>query len=300
MTVKDCELELDENKHQATPSDTLLFPCSAYFTDIKNKFAGELPWHWHEEIEILVVKKGSVKINFPKKSIILIGDQGCFINSNILHAALAIKGDDCILHSLLFLPSLISGSMESVFNQRYVKPLINASHIPFITFDSNIDWQSNVLEILNNAYEIYKDSNFGFEWDVRDSLSKIWQLIIKNNHSVFEQPTIKQDTTLDRVKKMLDFIHSNYQNSISLSEIANSASVSDRECLRCFQKNIDISPMQYLIQYRINMASKYLLETDLDITVICREVGIESPSYFAKKFKQTRGITPSEYRKQKI
>ena len=141
MTVKDCELELDENKHQATPSDMLLFPCSAYFTDVKNKFAGELPWHWHEEIEVLIVKKGSVKFNFPKKSILLNEGQGCFINSNILHAAQTVMAGDCILHSLLFLPSLISGSVESVFNQRYVKPLINANHIPFIIFNSNIDWQ---------------------------------------------------------------------------------------------------------------------------------------------------------------
>ena len=157
-----------------------------------------------------------------------------------------------------------------------------------------------MLDVLENAYNTYESNNFGFEWDVRESLAKIWHLIIKNYNTVFEQPTEKKDTTLTRIKTMLDFIHSNYQNSISLSEIANSVNISDRECLRCFQKNIDISPMQYLIQYRISMAAKYLLETDLDITVICQEVGIENPSYFSKKFKQSRGITPSEYRKQKI
>lgn len=300
MTVKDCELELDDNMYQATPADTLLFPCTAYFTDIKNKFAGELPWHWHEEVEMLLVKKGSIKINFPKKSIVLNEGQGCFVNSNILHAAHTIMDADCILHSLLFLPSLISGSVESVFNQQYVKPLINANHIPFIIFDPSVDWQKNILEILNSAYSIYETNNFGFEWDVRESLSKIWHLIIKNYNTVFEPSIGKQDITLSRVKTMLKFIHSNYQKPISLSEIARSANISDRECLRCFQKNIDISPMQYLIQYRISIAAKYLLETDLDVTVISLEVGIGSPSYFSKKFKQARGLTPREYRKQKI
>jgi len=300
MTIKDCELELDDNKYQPTPADTLLFPCTAYFTDVQNQFAGELPWHWHEEIEVLLVKKGSIKISFPKKSIVLNEGQGCFINNNILHAAYTIIDDDCILHSLLFLPSLISGSVESVFNQQYVKPLINANHIPFIIFDSNINWQKKVLKTLCNAYDIYEANNFGFEWEVRDSLSKIWHLIIQNHNTIFEQPKVKQDTTLNRVKAMLKFIHSNYQNPISLSEIASSANISDRECLRCFQKNLDISPMQYLIQYRISMAAKQLLETDLDVTVISQEVGIGSPSYFSKKFKQVRGLTPREYREQKV
>jgi len=300
MTVKDCDLELAEDKHQPTPTDTLLFPCTAYFTDIKNKFAGELPWHWHEEVEILIVKKGSVKFSFPDKTTILNEGQGCFINSNVLHTAHTVMDDDCILHSLLFLPSLISGPIESVFNQRYVKPLIHADHIPFITFERAIDWQKDALEMLENAYSTYEANDFGFEWDVRENLSKIWHLIVKNYETSLEQPTVKQDNILNRVKTMLEFVHSNYQDRISLPEIATAANISGRECLRCFQKSIGISPMQYLLQYRINIAAKQILETDLDITTICQEVGIESPSYFTKKFKQSKGITPSEYRKQKI
>lgn len=300
MTIKDCELELDENKYQSTSPDTLLFPCTAYLTDVKHQFSGELPWHWHEEIEMLIVKKGAIKISFSGKSIILDEGQGCFINSNTLHTAHTIMNRACILNSLLFLPSLISGSVESVFNQRYVKPLIDASHISCITFKAHIDWQRRVLETLNSAYDTYEASPKGFEWSIRESLSKIWYLIIENNSTLLEQPITKHDNTLNRVKTMLKFIHSNYPYPISLSEIATSANISDRECLRCFQENLDTSPMQYLIRYRINMASKHLLETDLAITMIAQEVGMKSSSYFSKKFKQWKGFTPSEYRKQKI
>ena len=300
MTIKDCELELDETKHQATPSNTLLFPCTAYFTDIKNHFSGELPWHWHEEIEVLIVKKGTLKINFPQKSITLVKGQGCFINSNVLHSAHTIMDEEAVLHSLLFLPSLISGSIESIFNQQYVKPLTSASHIPFILFDRHIGWQREILVTLEDAYSAYKANQFGFEWCVRDSLSKIWYLMMKHQYHLLNPSAANQDHLLERVKIMLDFIHSNYQNLMSLSEIATAANISDRECLRSFQRSIEISPMQYLIQYRINIASKYLLETDFNITTIGHEVGFESSSYFSKKFKESKGCTPSEYRKQKI
>jgi len=157
-----------------------------------------------------------------------------------------------------------------------------------------------VLNSLEETFFVYEGRQFRFEWAVRDGLSKIWYLIIQNNQELLEETVIKQDSTLDRVKTMLDFIHSNFQYSISIAEIAKSANISDRECLRSFQKNIEISPMQYLIQYRISVASKYLLETELDITTICHEVGMESPSYFSKKFKEIRGLTPGEYRKQRL
>ena len=43
MSIKDCELELDEFQHQVTSPDTSDFPCTAYFTDIERQFAGVLP-----------------------------------------------------------------------------------------------------------------------------------------------------------------------------------------------------------------------------------------------------------------
>ncbi len=298
MSIKDCEPELNKSQRQMNQQGTPIFPCSAYFTDIKNNLSGELPWHWHGEIEVFIVKSGVVQLNICGETHVLEKGVGCFINTNTLHSARVVGDESCILHSLLFHSSLVSGSIESFFEQHYVRPLLNATNLPIIILQNKIDWQKEAIEAIHDAYDAYKEENHGFEWVVREKLSRIWYLIIRNMESQIKQENPSKNRDLVRLKTMLDYIHQNYENPITLSEIAASANISSRESLRCFQKVIGVSPMKYLLKHRISSASRLLLETNHDITTICREVGIDSPSYFSKKFKDFIGCTPTEYRKQ--
>jgi transcriptional regulator GlxA family with amidase domain len=85
---------------------------------------------------------------------------------------------------------------------------------------------------------------------------------------------------------------------LELRHIADSVNVSSRECLRSFQEFLGISPMQYLIKYRIFTATQLLIDTDYSVTEICARCGFPSPSYFSKMFKRYTGTTPSKYRRQ--
>ena len=96
---------------------------------------------------------------------------------------------------------------------------------------------------------------------------------------------------------MLDFIHTHFAESLDVSQIAHSANLSQRECLRCFQKTIGIPPIQYLLKYRISVAARLLTSSDMPITTICNDTGFDSPSYFSKLFKRWMGCTPTSYRK---
>ena len=85
----------------------------------------------------------------------------------------------------------------------------------------------------------------------------------------------------------------------SLEDIAESAAISDRECLRCFQASIHQSPVEYLIEYRVRAAAKLLETTDRPITEIAMATGWSSSSYFTKMFRRIYGKTPNEYRKER-
>lgn len=97
---------------------------------------------------------------------------------------------------------------------------------------------------------------------------------------------------------MMSYIQQNYQNKISLEDIASSASVSKRECLRCFQISIHKTPFAYLMDYRIEMAEKLLKTTDLSVIDIALQTGFSNGAYFGMIFKKNCGITPGEYRKK--
>ena len=97
---------------------------------------------------------------------------------------------------------------------------------------------------------------------------------------------------------MLDYIHNHFAENISLTEIAKVAGIGERECLRCFQRTIQLSPMQYLLKYRIMRGADLLLQNPASsISEIAGLCGFDSPSNFAKMFKRFYNTTPREYRK---
>ena len=98
------------------------------------------------------------------------------------------------------------------------------------------------------------------------------------------------------MRKMLDYIHGSYGGSVSVSEIAAAASISERECIRCFHKSLGVSPIQYLIKYRVMQGAKMLLEEpSSSISETAAYCGFDSPSNFSKMFKRFYGRTPREY-----
>lgn len=101
-----------------------------------------------------------------------------------------------------------------------------------------------------------------------------------------------------RLKTMLGYLHENYDQPLCLEQVAAAASVSKRECLRCFQRTVGVTPIQYLQKYRIRRASVLLGESDLPVTEVGSRCGFESPSYFALLFRRHTGQTPREYRRE--
>ena len=100
-----------------------------------------------------------------------------------------------------------------------------------------------------------------------------------------------------RIGKMLDYIHNNFSDNLTLANIARVADIGERECLRCFQRTIQRSPIQYLLKYRIMQGADFLLKYPAtSISEISSFCGLDSPSNFSKMFKRFYNCTPREYR----
>ncbi|HEY8890112.1 MAG TPA: helix-turn-helix domain-containing protein [Clostridium sp.] len=297
MSIKPCGLKIAEDKRELETRGTPMFPCGGYFSDISKGVTGDIPWHWHDEIELLVVHSGAVCLSMSKMSYTLHKGEGAFINSGVLHSAQIEGNDGCILNSFVFRPSLIYGEVESIIEQRYMRPLSSTNELSCIVFHKTIEWQAQTLHCIQSAYDAFQKEEFGYELLVWENLSHVCYLIIQNMLPVLEQQ--KQGENMDsvRVKQMLNFIHKSYGESLGLKQIADVSIISKRECLRCFQSILGMSPMQYLIKYRISVAARLLRETDESITEICNRCGFVSPSYFSKMFKRFIDCTPTSYRK---
>lgn len=95
------------------------------------------------------------------------------------------------------------------------------------------------------------------------------------------------------------FIDANYWESINAGEIADEACYSKFHFIRTFKGIYGKTPHQYLTAVRIEKA-KELLEAEKSVTEACFSVGFDSLGSFTELFKRRIGLTPSEYRREKL
>lgn len=91
-------------------------------------------------------------------------------------------------------------------------------------------------------------------------------------------------------------IKDNFTKKISLSDIADSLSITTSGLIYKFKKEIGITPLDYIVTLRTNHAKRLLLQTNMSISKIAEECGYDNMYYFSNAFKKTTGVRPTEYR----
>lgn len=285
-------INIDNNGQEIRNHGNLAYPIACYYNDM-NEFPAI--WHWHEELELIVVKNGKVKIGAASAEKILGEGEGCFINSNVAHSVWKSDSNDGIINSIVFHAKLI-GSRDSIYWQKYLKPLTENQSRPFIFFDSNQEKDRKIINLIQSAWQAEAEELFGYEFEVRDYLSKIVFLISEGKSGKIYSPTPAELRDMERTKVIVTYIERHFNDEVTLGQLAKIAALSESECMRCFKRSTGLTPIQFLKQYRLVRAAELIRSTQLNISNIAEQCGFLDMSYFAKSFKQIFNESPTEYR----
>lgn len=296
MALSVCNTTVNEQGMELVEHGTPLFPVAFYHDDLLEE---DVPWHWHDELEIFLVSEGATEVVVGSERYIIEEGNGIFINSGILHGAWLHGEDGCRYHSIVFHPRLVGGNAGSVFWQNYLNPLLEDGTSGSILLKREESWQGEILNLLEQAWQSGVKEGPGYEFEVREDLSRIICRLVLQKPSQGKTISEKALRDEERMKLMLQYIQEHCEEEITMSQIAESASISASECLRCFHNTIGVTPIQYVLQYRIQMAAGLLAETEEKISDIGMRCGFQDMSYFARVFRRIKGYTPSEYRKVK-
>ncbi|MCQ2396850.1 MAG: helix-turn-helix domain-containing protein [Lentisphaeria bacterium] len=96
--------------------------------------------------------------------------------------------------------------------------------------------------------------------------------------------------------RMQQFVNEHYQDDISRDDIVGQASLSVGTATKLFNQYLSQSPMQYLMNVRLNHACELLQKTSNTITTIALDCGFMDSNYFSLQFHRHIGMTPREYR----
>lgn len=285
------KIKLNSSQKEEVEGITPEYPYALHHDIFMNS---RVPWHWHEEIEFSYVLQGSVTLHVPNKSYVFNKGEGYFLNTNVLGM---VEGDsECIMDTHLIHPTLLGGHFRSIYEQKYLNPVLQNRKIEVIELRGETKAQSQILDKVQKASRICIQENTEFQ--IRNIFSEIWMLLLEEISNLKEPEHFTYSINQERILTMLSYIQENYSEKLTLEMIASSATISTREALRCFQACIGQTPFEYLLSHRVEMAKKFLKSTNLSVTDIALQTGFSNSAYFSKIFKRTCRMTPLAYRKE--
>ena len=158
---------------------------------------------------------------------------------------------------------------------------------------------SKIPHIILNMCEISKTYNPSCSDDIlllKELYSLLYALIEE-----FPKPFEYKDKELHAyIQEAINFINSNYMNSITVNEIANHVNLSRSYLYKMFIKNLKISPQKYLINLRMYKATLLLKNTKIPIGEVASKVGYSDSLLFSKTFSKYFSMSPLNYRNNQI
>ncbi len=288
---------LDHQLREYIPHDISKFPITYFHDELATlpNWAG--PLHWHPDFEIATAEYGVLDYQVGGEHIILEEGDSIFVNGNMLHGIKPVSGDiPDPMPNIVFSGTLIAPETSVIF-ERYIQPVMKCDSLPFIVFRHNDPSYKEINCLIKDIYRYMSEENGCFELAVQRNVSHIFEFIFCNFDKLPKtEATRIQINNQIRLQKMLKYIYEHYSENVSLDNIAKSADVSRSEAGRCFNAYMGCSPVDALIQYRLQMAHQLLGERAKTLEQISYACGFNSVNYFSRQFKKKYGCTPGQSR----
>ncbi len=204
---------------------------------------------------------------------------------NMIKKSLSSKDEDSFKNSLnIFLNKYKKQSNQSEIYIKFIFSNLVASLYPFLPEEYK-NKTNSVSDIIANLY-LQKDLN-----KIIEIVSELSQLII----STFKE---KNQSIRKEILIVQNYIHNHYDKELSIEVLASTVFLSPDYLSRIFKKSTGKSLYQYIRQYRMEQASRLLLNTTKKVIAIGIETGYPNYSYFCQSFNEYFGKSPEKYRQE--
>ena len=265
-----------------------------FYLDIMDQFdrAG-IHWHWHPALEFNVITKGTMEYFVENEHYTLTAGQGIVKNAHLLHMAQpASHTPDAAMFSVIMDPAFLAPA-GSVIYRKYIAPLLGSQGLGSLVLRPEVPWQRAMLEGLRQAYALSQAETGAYELAIHTHMCQVWQAMAEHQEELPRRAlSPAQRTDQVRAKQMLTFLQTHYQERLTLDQVAQAANVSRNTCLACFRRVLGLSPMEYLLNHRLEQACHLLLTTHWPVSQVAEACGFGDASYFGKAFGKRPASPP--------
>ena len=288
---------LDHQLQEQIPHDILAFPIAFYCDELAALPNRAGPVHWHPYFEIATAQSGVLDYQVGQTHTILEPGDSIFVNQNMLHGIRQLYGAAPDHLPIIIFSGTVVAPENSAIYQKYIQPILACNSLPFVVFRHDDGLWKEVRRRIRDTYCSMQEHPDCYELAVQRNICCILEAIFRNFDSLPKSEASRVQLNAQiRLQKMLSYIYENYAQTVTLADTAGAASISRSEAGRCFQSYLGCSPVEALIQYRLQTAQRLLQETTLTLQEISFACGFHSVNYFSRQFRRRYGYSPGEKR----
>lgn len=255
--------------------------------------------HHHTQLEITAVTSGSCEWQVRRRSPFVTGRGDIVIfGSDEEHYITSVDASEPLsLLNLQFEPRYIWSPGNAQFDASYLS--IFLSHDS--SFDNRICAESetarSVLELMQGIFAEGKERRPEYALIVKAELLLLLGMLGRQYHGMLTgSGAAAQDGRLHRLDDTMSYINSHLCDALTLEDISRQAQMSRSYFSTFFKRMNGISVWDYITGKRIELAMKYLSETDLSVIDISGRCGFNNIANFNRSFRMLTHMSPREYR----
>ena len=285
------------------------FPIASYRYNGKN-FTKLLYAHWHTDVEVLCFEKGRFILNIETSPLVVDSPAMLLIPSKMIHS-IALPGD-AVESAIVFNAEIMRFAYYDKLQSNLYDYLYSTIRkTPFIV-KPEFDGYQKILEDFEYIRDNCKSKELMTQYTVkikildlfmefeRSGIFKILDLFMEFERSgIFknlELNTPFEKLRQEKLKELLEWIHDHHSGPLSVSDASKRMNFSEAYFCRFFKKAMNMSFIEYVNDYRLQMAADDILRGEKQISDVASDHGFDNESYFFRLFKKKYGITPLKYR----
>lgn len=246
--------------------------------------------HFHPDFEFSLVLEGVMDYFINGENVHLGTGDGIFVNSQRLHYNYSRNLTPCRYLVITVSPTLFPKELPAVEQLMAGKTTPECSDYVLLEKDDN----KPVLSLYPKILHEIQTGNPNVFLTLSYVLALCGAVV----------PMIQSDAHGDAhdakwlsLYDMTKYIHTHYQEKVTLSDIAAAGKVCRSRCCQIFTRYMGQSPIDYLIFYRLKKSQELLQNTDCSIGEVASRCGFGGQSYYTQMFRRFFGVTPRMYRK---
>lgn len=269
-----------------------LMVCKTVLPDYYTTF----PMHWHDEMEIIYVDSGEFEENVDFKDYNVHQGDIVIISPCTLHSFRQHGEERTSFRSLIFDMKIVTGNNTDACAIKYFTPFTeNECTLPVIISPEQPHYEE-LKSCLFSLLNVYFEKSGCYELSLKREFFDLFYILFTYFTKREEKSGAIKTGTTKSVKMVLDYISENYMYPITIEELAETVNLSKHYFMRFFKKYMGMTCIEYINEYRLNIAANLLLTTRMRITEVAVSIGITNLSYFNRIFKKKFNLTPKEYR----